>query len=111
MLEADIIISFCKKHSLFFFCSDIEDVLSSLEEAPVNSTPSNLLADTNVATETLSGAHGGSPSPVHEPSSDAGDLNCDAISQVQSSLLHSCSGWSHTIFPAPTQSITVCRVF
>ena len=76
-------------------------MLSSLEEAPVNSTPSKLLADTNVATETLSGAHDGSPSPVHEPSSDAGDLNCDARSQVQSSLLHSCSGWSHTISPPP----------
>ena len=86
-------------------------MLSSLEEAPVNSTPSNLLADTSVTTETLSGAHGGSPSPVHEPSSDAGDLNCDARSQVQSSLLRSCLGLSHTIFPAPTQSITKCRVF
>ncbi|KAM7432322.1 hypothetical protein ABFA07_017242 [Porites harrisoni] len=47
------------------------DVLSSLEEAPVNSTASNLLAD--IATETLNGAHGGSPSPVDEPSSDADD--------------------------------------
>ena len=76
-------------------------MFSSLEETSDNSTPSNLLADTNIATETLSGAHGGSPSPVHEPSSDGGDLNCDARSQVQSSLLHSCLGWSHTISPLP----------
>ena len=83
-------------------------MLSSLEEAPVNSTASNLLAD--IATETLNGAHGGSPSPVDEPSSDAGDLNCDARGQVQSSLLCSCLGWSHTMLPAPTQSVTY-RVF
>ena len=84
-------------------------MFSSLEETSDNSTPSNPLADTNVATETLSGAHGGSPSPVHEPSSDAGNLNCDASSQVQSSPLRSCLGWSHTMFPTPTQSIT-CMV-
>ena len=70
-------------------------MLSSLEEAPVNSTASNLLAD--IATETLNGAHGGSPSPVDEPSSDAGDLNYDARGQVQSSLLRSCLGWSDTM--------------
>ena len=79
-------------------------MLSSLEEAPVNSTPSNLLAD--IATETLSGARGGLPSPVDEPSSDAGDLNCDARGQVQSSPFRSCLGWSHTMLPAPTQSLT-----
>ena len=93
----------------FLFCSDIEDVLTSLEEAPVNSTPSKVLAD--IATETLSGAHGGLPSPVDEPSlEDAGDLNCDARGQVHSSLLCSCLGWSHTMLPAPTQSVTY-RVF
>ena len=61
-------------------------MLSSLEEASANSTSNNSVADTNSTTETLSGAHGGSRTPVHEPPSDAGDLNCDARSQVSSSL-------------------------
>ena len=56
-------------------------MLSSLEEASANSTSNNSVADTNSTT-----AHGGSRNPVHEPPSDAGDLNCDARSQVLSSL-------------------------
>ena len=66
----------CNRCSIFS-CSDDVDVLSSFREFPASSAASPL-DDACSSSETASGARGYLHTPVH-----AGDLNCDARSQVQ----------------------------